>query len=204
MLIIRHRTNTIDKLKETPEEYGVEIDVRAFGKKLFLTHEPVDEFKDYDNLGDYLKEFNHAFIIFNIKEAGIEDEVIRLAEENNISDYFLLDVEFPYFFRATRKNNFRKIAVRYSEAEPIEFALAQKGFVDWVWIDVNTKLPLNKDIYDRLRQAGFKLCLVCPERWGRSEDIEKYITFMKQEGIEIDAVMTALEYAEKWKILNSS
>lgn len=199
MLIIRHRVNKIQELKETPKEFGVEIDVRGYGKRLLLNHEPIDEPEKYDGLEEYLSHFNHAFIIFNIKEAGIEQQVIDLAEKNNINNYFLLDVEFPYFFKATRKNNFKKIAVRYSEAEPIEFALAHQGFVDWVWIDTNTQLPLNKEIYGRLNQAGFKLCLVCPERWGRPQDIEKYIEFMKQEGIEIDAVMTALEYADVWK-----
>lgn len=203
MLIIRHRVNKIKDLLETPKEFGVEIDIRAYGKKLLLNHEPIDELEKYDNLEDYLKEFNHAFIIFNIKEAGIEQKVIDLAEKYNISDYFLLDVEFPFFFSATRKNNFRKIAVRYSEAEPIEFALAQtsegKAIVNWIWVDTNTLLPLNSEIYNKLKQAGFKLCLVCPERWGRPQDINSYINYMKKNNIAIDAVMTSLEQAEKWK-----
>ena len=72
--------------------------------------------------------------------------------------------------------------------------------VDWVWVDTNTQLPLNIEIYNKLKQAGFKLCLVCPERWGRPEDIEKYKDFMMKEGIKLDAVMTALKFADKWKL----
>lgn len=203
MLIIRHRVNKIKDLKETPKEFGVEIDIRGYGKKLLLNHEPIDEPEKYDELEEYLSNFNHAFIIFNIKEAGIEQQVIDLAEKYNIKNYFLLDVEFPYFYRATRKNNFRKIAVRYSEAEPIEFALTQtkngKALVDWVWVDTNTQLPLNKEIYNHLKEAGFKLCLVCPERWDRPQDINIYINYMKENEIKLDAVMTASKYLACWK-----
>jgi len=196
MLIIRHRVNQIGELKKTPKEYGVEIDVRAYKKELILNHEP---FQKGDNLREYLKNCKHRFIAFNIKEAGIEQKVINLAEKYKVKDYFLLDVEFPFIYQATRNNKFRKIASRFSEAEPIEMSLAQKKYLDWVWVDTNTQLPLNSKFYKQLKDAGFKLCLVCPERWGRPEDIDKYIDYMKQNKMFPDAVMTSLDYAEKWK-----
>jgi len=203
MLIIRHRVNKIKDLKETPKEFGVEIDIRGYGNKLLLNHDSIEDPEKYDSLEDYLNNFNHSFVIFNLKEAGYESRVIDLAKKNGIENYFLLDVEFPYFFNATRKQSFRKIAVRYSEAEPIEFALSQvkdgKSLVDWVWIDTNTQLPLNREIYSKLKEVGFKLCLVCPERWGRPEDIDNYKKFMKDNKIELDAVMTSSDYIEKWK-----
>ncbi|VVB78736.1 Uncharacterised protein [uncultured archaeon] len=199
MLIIRHRVNKISELKQTPRELGVEIDIRGYGKELLLNHNPLENPEKYDRLEDYLKEFDHSFVIFNLKEAGYEQKIIDLAKKNGIENYFLLDVEFPYFYNATRKQGFRKIAVRYSEAEPIEFSLAQKGLVDWVWVDTNTKLPLNQEIYSRFKDAGFKLCLVCPERWGRPKDIDNYQRLMKEDGIKPDAVMTSLDNVEKWK-----
>lgn len=196
MQIICHRINTISELKTIPEEYGVEIDVRAYGTNLILNHE---SHQYGDELREYLKIFHHAFIIFNIKEAGIEQEVIDLAEKYNIKDYFLLDVEFPFIYQATRNKNFKKIATRFSEAEPIEMALAQKGLLDWVWVDTNTQLPLNQDSYNKLKEANFKICLVCPERWNRPEDIQKYIDYMTQNNIKIDAVMTNKNYVELWR-----
>jgi len=196
LLIIIHRINTIKQLRKIPLEYGVEIDVRGYRKKLVLNHEPMQE---GDSLEEYLKQYNHSFIIFNIKEAGIEDQVIRLAERYGIKEYFLLDVEFPYIYKATHKDGFKKIAIRYSEAEPIEMALAQKGLLDWVWVDTNTKLPIDKKSYKQFKEAGFKLCLVCPERWGRPEDIPKYKRFIKENYIEFHAVMTTMKYANLWK-----
>ena len=202
MLIICHRINKIEELKKIPREYGVEIDIRGYGNKLLLNHDPIDNPENYDELEEYLKNFHHAFIIFNLKEAGYEQRVIDLAKKYNIKDYFLLDVEFPYLYEATRKEGVRRIAVRYSEAEPIEFVEAQisetgEALLDWVWIDTNTQLPLNEDIVKRL--SKFKTCLVCPERWGRPEDIPKYIEKMKSLGFKLDAVMTNIGYVDLWK-----
>ena len=186
MLIISHRVNTIEQLKKTPKKYGVEIDIKANGDKLVLTHEP-------HTIGDELKEFleyyDHAFIILNIKETGIEQEVMDLAKKHNISDYFLLDVEYPFIFKSMNKLKLSKIAIRFSEYEPIEYVMTHAGKIDWVWVDVFTKLPLDKEKYDIMKKAGFKLCLVSPEQLGRPEDIPKYIKYCKQEGIEFDAVM---------------
>ena len=201
MLIICHRVNKIAALKAIPPKFGIEIDVRGYGDKLLLNHEPIANPADHDKLEDYLKHFRHAFIIFNLKEAGYEQKVIDLAKKYHIQDYFLLDVEFPYLYRATRKDGFRKIAVRYSEAEPIEAVEAQiiegKPLLDWVWIDTNTQLPLTRGIVKKL--SGFKTCLVCPDRWGRPEDIQKYIQQMKKLGFRPDAVMTAESYVKKWE-----
>ncbi|MCK9351764.1 MAG: hypothetical protein M0P76_03165 [Candidatus Pacebacteria bacterium] len=201
MQIIIHRINKISEMAMVPKKYGVEIDIRGYGDKMFLNHEPIDDPKKYDELEEYLKNFKHAFIIFNLKEAGYEERVIALAKKYGIKKYFLLDVEFPYLYRATRKDRFRKIAVRYSEAEPIESVLAQyqngKPLLDWVWIDTNTNLPLSKKIKDKLKD--FQTCLVCPDRWGRPEDIAVYAEKMRKMNFHLDAVMTALRYAETWE-----
>jgi hypothetical protein len=201
MQIIIHRVNKIAELLTIPKKYGVEIDVRGYGDKMLLNHDPIDDPKKYDELEEYLKNFHHAFVIFNMKEAGYESRVIALAKKYGIKKYFLLDVEFPYLYRATRKDKFRKIAVRYSEAEPIENVQSQmengKPIVDWVWIDTNTMLPLSKNIVNKL--SPFQTCLVCPDRWGRPEDIIPYAEKMKKLGFCPTAVMTAQKYAEVWE-----
>lgn len=201
MQIIIHRVNTIEKLKTIPKEYGVEIDIRGYGSKMLLNHDPIDDPSKYDELEEYLKNYHHSFIIFNTKEAGYEQRIIDMAKKYKIENYFLLDVEFPYLYRATRKEGIRKIAVRYSEAEPIEAVLAQvindKHLLDWIWIDTNTTLPLTQEIIKKMK--GFKTALVCPERWGRPEDISSYIEKMKNFGFKPDAVMTAFKYAKEWE-----
>ncbi len=196
MIKIAHRINSIRELKNLPPGYGVEVDVRHDNRagQLYLNH----DLGAGEDLEEYLKNFRHRFIIFNIKEAGIEQRCINLASKYNIAkqNYFLLDVEFPYLYNASRKMGVKEIAARFSEAEPIEFALAQKGFVDWVWIDTNTKLPLDQIIVKKL--IGFKTCLVSPDRWGRADDIAGYRQKMESLNFKPDAVMCGIEYINLW------
>lgn len=202
MVKIAHRINTISGLRNIGQEYGVEIDLRADGKRIVLNHET---FLGGEDFGEYLQVYRQAFLVLNIKEAGIEKQVIEMVESRGITDYFLLDVEFPYIYRATHPAEARsatpvlppaKIAVRYSEAEPIEQALALKGLVEWAWIDTNTTLPLDKKLAENLR--GFKTCLVSPDRWGRPEDISKYKQKIGELDFQLDAVMVDAQYFDRW------
>ncbi len=199
-IIIIHRINRVEDLKKVPEIYGVEIDVRhnPTTDSLYLSHDPAGPGEECDGLELYLQNFKHKFIIFNIKEAGTEERCIVLAEKYKIpkENYFLLDVEFPYLYRASR-SGVKEIAVRYSEAEPIEFALAQAGLVNWAWIDTNTILPLDREVVVRL--TPFKTALVSPDRWGRPEDIESYRRKIEDLGMSLDAVMCSLSNAHFWE-----
>ncbi len=192
MQIVAHRINTVERLRRLPTHWGVELDLRADGSELILNHDP---FKGGERFVDYLAEYRHGLLVLNIKEAGIEDEVLRLVRARGITDCFLLDVEFPYLFRAARKGE-RAIAVRYSEDECIETVLKYKGRVDWVWIDTISKLPLDAQVVEQLR--WFKTCLVCPERWGRPQDIPAYRKRLAELGLQIEAVMTAEAHAAAW------
>ena len=192
MQIVAHRINTVERLRRIPQHWGVELDLRADGSELILNHDP---FKGGERFVDYLAEYRHGLMVLNIKEAGIEDEVLRLVRERGVRDCFLLDVEFPYLYRAARKGE-RAIAVRYSEDECIETVLKYKGRVDWVWIDTISKLPLDAKVVEQLR--GFKTCLVCPERWSRPQDIPIYRKRLAELGMQIDAVMTAEAHVAAW------
>ena len=52
MEFIAHRINTIEELKKVPNEYGVELDLRDYGDKLILQHDP---FTDGEKFEEYLK-----------------------------------------------------------------------------------------------------------------------------------------------------
>ena len=190
MEIIIHRVNTIQELKEISPQFGTEIDIRSWGSDLILHHEP---FKNGEKLLDYLDEYRNGTLILNIKEDGIEDGVLQLVRQRSqIKSYFLLDVEFPYLYRASREGE-RNIAIRFSEDESIETVKKYINKVEWVWIDTNTCLPItneNKNILD-----NFKTCLVCPSRWNRPIDIEKY---KKSLNKYLTAVMTELKHAKTW------
>lgn len=193
MEIVVHRINLINELLEVPIKYGCEIDIRSQNSKLILNHEP---YLSGDSLIDYLDNYKHGLLVLNIKEAGIENDVLQLVRERNISSFFLLDVEFPYLYRASRLGE-RSMAVRFSEDEPIELVDIYKTLVDWVWVDTNTKLPLDSN--NILSLSTMQTCLVCPERWGRPNDIIPYRQSMKSLGFNPNAVMTNIKYTHLWE-----
>lgn len=190
--IVIHRVNELLQLREVPRAFGVEIDLRADGSTLILHHDP---FNGGERFTDWLDGYQHGLLVLNIKEAGIETEVIRLVEARGVKRFFLLDVEFPYIYRACRAGE-RRIAIRYSEDEAIETAEKYRGMADWVWIDTITRLPLDSTSVGRL--AGFQTCLVCPERWGRPQDIGAYRRQMAALNFSLNAVMTSLDHAGDW------
>jgi hypothetical protein len=192
MEIVVHRVNQRARLKTISRHFGAEIDLRAEGSKIILHHDP---FKGGELFADWLEDYQHGLLVLNIKEAGIETEAIRLVESRGISQFFLLDVEFPYLYRASRQGE-RRIAVRYSEDEAIGTILNYRGKVDWVWIDTNTRLPLDPLSVDQL--IGFKTCLVCPERWGRPDDIPRYRKLLQLLNFNPTAVMTSEVFAPEW------
>jgi len=210
-MIIIHRVNKIEQLKNIPLHYGVEIDVRMDTAQghLYLSHDPVfgDALNQCDLLHSYLTYFKHAFIVVNIKEAGTELAAVKCLQSFGIDSwrYFLLDVEFPFLYRHTHcmSLDFLSMAVRFSEAEPIaqmlyfkhETPLHRK--VSWVWIDTQTKLPLGADNQKHFQDIN--TCLVCPERWGRPQDILHYIEKLKSIRMTLTAVMTSLAHAPTWE-----
>jgi len=193
MEIVLHRINSILTLNEIPPKYGCEIDIRSSASQLILNHEP---YKSGDKLIDYLENYNHGLLILNIKEAGIENDVLSAVRESGISAYFLLDVEFPYLYRASRMGE-RSIAVRYSEDEPIDLVKKYNKLVDWVWIDTLTTLPLDENNIKEF--SLMKTCLVCPERWGRPQDITSYRQRMKAIKFIPNAVMTNQKFINLWE-----
>lgn len=192
MEFIIHRVNLIKELKKTPQEYGCEIDIRTDGSNLILNHDP---FTKGDYLVDYLDEYDNGTLVLNIKESGIEDVVLEEVKKRGVKSYFLLDVEFPYLFSATKKGE-RNIAVRFSEEEPIENVVQFKDKLDWVWIDTITKFPINKSNHNVLK--SFTTCLVCPSRWGRSNDIVKIKNEINNLEFKFDFIMSEINFINKW------
>jgi len=158
IIYISHRVNTINQLKETPKEYGIEIDLRDYNDKLVLQHDP---FVTGEYFEDFLEYFNHNFIILNIKSERIEHKVLELIRKYNINQYFFLDSSFPMIFQLIKSGESR-IALRYSEFEGADTLLNLKDKVEWVWVDCFNNFPLDIDTYIKLRKH-FKLCLVSPE-----------------------------------------
>lgn len=183
--LIQHRINTIAQLEQVPVEFGVELDLRDCGPRLILQHEP---FSDGEDFALYLRRYRHGTMILNIKSERIEHRVLaELKRAGTVKDYFFLDCSFPMIHSLLALGEHR-IAVRFSELEPIEGPLALAGQVDWVWVDCFTRLPLDRESHARLRRH-FKLCVVSPELEGHG--LERIAEFAEQiRRFPVDAVCT--------------
>ena len=164
MKLIAHRRNSIADLKATPRECGVEVDIRSQGDRLVIHHDPFQAGESFDA---WIAEYEHGTLILNVKEEGLEQRLIACMRDRGIDDWFFLDQSFPFLLK-TAATGERRSAVRVSEYESIDTALALAGKVEWAWVDCFTRFPLDRAGWMRLKNAGFRLCLVSPELVGRS------------------------------------
>ena len=188
MQIIAHRRNSLEDLRNTPVQYGIEMDIRSFGTELVVHHEP---YTNATPFSEWLQDFKHKTLILNVKEEGLETRVLELVHKHGIEDYFFLDQSFPFLVKTARSGE-RRCAVRVSEFESIQTALAISHLIDWVWVDCFTKFPLTGNEAATLQKAGLKLCLVSPELEGHDPEkgIPELRSLLQRENIQADAVCT--------------
>lgn len=195
VLFCCHRVNTIAELNLIDSKYGVEIDLRDnTNGDVYLQHDPFIQGETFD---DFLKVYNHSFIILNIKSERIEYKILDILKKYNIQNYFFLDSSFPMIIKLSREG-IKNIALRYSEYEAIDTILNMKGLVDWVWVDCFSRNPLDRGTYKSLKNAGFKLCFVSPELQNQTEKLNEYRDFFIKENITLDMVCTKSYNVDKW------
>lgn len=195
MKLIAHRRNTLADLQATPRELGVEVDIRSIGQRLVIHHDPYVEGNDFE---EWLAAYAHGTLILNVKEEGLEARLIELMRAKGHDDWFFLDQSFPFLVKWARAGE-RRCAVRVSEFESVDTALTLAGRIDWVWVDCFTRFALTGDEARRLKDAGFKLCLVSPELQGRDAQAEvpQLAALLAERGIAADAVCT--KRADLWR-----
>ncbi len=187
MIIVSHRINTSEALLKIPNKYGIEIDIRSRHDQLILHHDP---FCYGELLSDWLKNYKHKLLILNVKEEGLEPQILSLMEKHSIDHFFFLDQSFPFIIKTLNAQE-KRTAVRVSEYESIETALKVAGKAQWVWVDCFTKFPINQNEALRLKES-FKICIVSPELQGRSDinEIIKLKNLLQEIHLKPDAVCT--------------
>lgn len=179
MFIAKHRVNSISELKNLEKGLSVEIDLRTHENQIVLNHDPY-------STGDLFVDYLHAYgkdrtapLILNVKEDGLEKDIIRNCEERNILNYFILDCAPATLVRLARQG-FKKLAVRFSDYEPIAQAQVLKGLVQWCWIDCFSPDPVNVKVLQEIQALGYGICLVSPELQSHStEVVEKHVKALK-------------------------
>lgn len=187
-IIIKHRINAIRDLINTPQQFGVEIDLRSNNGDIILSHDPFDDTSC--TFEEWLNYYNHAFLILNVKEEGLEQYIQQILDIRKIEDFFFLDQSFPFLIRTTGNGELRS-AVRYSEYESIETVKNLTHRVEWVWVDFFNNFPLSSNDFDDLKSRGFKVCVVSPELQGfPTQEVSALLEKLNKWTNSIDAVCT--------------
>ena len=193
MIIIKHRVNTIEELRKTPNNLGVEIDLRSFKDKIIIHHEP---FIDGVSFDEWIKHYKHNFLILNVKEEGLENSIMKIINSYEVKKFFFLDQSFPLLIKTVLSGEPRT-AIRISKYESLETAINFKNLAKWVWIDYFENFPLNDVGLKKLKEANFNLCLVSPELQGFS--YEKTVA-MKNELLNKNFLFNAVctKFPDLW------
>ena len=192
MIKILHRVNNPDELKKIPKEFGVEMDLHAWGSSITVHH---DAFKKGFNFNEWLDAYDHAFAIFNIKEEGIENVALNMINERGVKSFFFLDLSFPSLVKMINAGE-KRVAIRISEYESIEVAKKFSGQAKWIWIDIFKQFNLPKNDYKILSECGYKFCLVSPELHGRDpREIISIKSEISKFGYKFDAICTKIPNA---------
>lgn len=198
-MLIAHRINTLDQIKQLPLDTPIEFDVRESDYECTVRH---DAFSPGESLISLLPYLKTRLCIVNVKCEGLEHYLLKLFKLYSIENFFFLDSSIPMIHKLTSCGESR-IAVRWSEYEEIESVKVWAGKVQWVWVDCFTKYPLTKQTSEELQMLGFKLCLVSPELHGRNTDIELYCEDLLKTGIRPDAICTKIYNFHRWARLYS-
>lgn len=198
-MFLAHRINslTVETSKELFAEVdGIEFDVRSSGDTLLVVHDPFQEGQDFQ---EYVKLLDPSkFYIVNVKCEGIEEKCIQMMDEVGCHNFFLLDCSIPSIMRLGAKGE-RRMACRFSEVESVETVLSLAHYVQWVWVDVFTKLPLTQTIAKQFSEVGLKICLVSSELQKQQEKLIPYRDQLIKEGIVLDAVCSKGYNLHLWK-----
>ncbi len=172
----------------TPIEFGVEVDLRSDGSDVIVHHEP---FVRGPLFSEWVDHYSHQGLILNVKEEGLEVAIGKILQDRGIADFFFLDQSFPFLMRTVNAGD-RRAAVRVSDIESQETALALAGELDWCWIDGLRQLAGEGVDMPGLQASGFSLCLASPElHGGRPEElIPKVRARLSQRQVQVDAVCT--------------
>ena len=186
MIFIKHRVNTANDLQKTSAKYGVEIDLRSNKKEIYLSHDP---FVKGDLFKNWIKFFKHKIIVLNVKEEGLETEIIKILKKNKIKNYFFHDQTFSTLLKLKNK---MQVSVRYSEYEDIKNKDFIFSKVKWLWLDNFNKVEIDKQFDKYLKKNNVKICLVSPELVKKERKGEIKIIFrnLKKNRIFLDAVCT--------------
>ena len=186
MIIVKHRVNNSKELKKLNNDYGVEIDLRSKSKTIYLHHDPYTKGELFSK---WIKHYNHKLLVLNVKEEGLEEQILKILKKNKIKNFFFHDQTFSTILKNMHKTN---VSIRFSEYEGLKKMNILFNKIKWLWIDNFTEINLEKKFFLFLKKYKVKICIVSPElvKKDRIKEINNIIRKLKKNNLKIDAVCT--------------
>jgi len=150
MIVIKHRVNKSKELKKLKNDYGVEIDLRSKNKTIYLHHDPYIKGESFSK---WIKYYNHKLLVLNVKEEGLENQIIRILKKNKIKNFFFHDQTFSTVLKNMHKTN---VSIRFSEYESLKKTNILFNKIKWLWVDNFTEINLGKKFYQLLKKKKKK------------------------------------------------
>jgi hypothetical protein len=193
-MFIAHRVNNAEQLDNIPHEVGVELDLRDSMNGLIISHDP---FVSGESFEEYLKKFEHKFMIVNIKSEGIEIQAKNLLDKFQIKNYFFLDSTIPMIVKLGQLPGYN-FALRVSIYESIRSAISLNKFAKWIWVDCFSGALIAKEELLLLKKAGFNLCFVSPELHDTNAEVKEFINSILMLDIKPEMVCSKFYNHELW------
>ena len=186
MIIIKHRVNNSKELKRLNNDYGVEIDLRSNNKTIYLHHDP---YVKGELFSKWIKHYDHKLLVLNVKEEGLEGQILKILKKNKVTNFFFHDQTFSTILKNMNHTN---VSIRFSEYEGLKKMNILFNKIKWLWVDNFTKINLEKKFYLFLKKKDVKICIVSPElvKKERIKEINNIISKLKINNLKIDAVCT--------------
>ena len=193
MIIVEHRKNLKTELNSVNKNHGVEIDLRLSHGELVLAHDP---YSPGEKFSDWIQGFDHALLILNVKEEGLEGNILKELNEKSIDKYFFLDQALPSIVKSIGLKH--SVAARISEFE--KFTWTPEFAPSWIWIDCfsGNWNYLDQEL-ERISELNVKTCLVSPELQGRNDpsEVKNLKSILNNHNFRPDAVCT--KESKKWE-----
>ena len=147
-MIFLHRQNTIGSGIELVD--GVEVDVRSTSTGLVMEHDCINyahHYPRFEDMVDLYCSLNKQ-IIFNIKESGIEEEIIRYMEDKPVEWYFL-DSQIPDILKISKNypEHSHRFILRISDVESLNFAIIDRINPTFIWLDYSLFHKFDRNNY---------------------------------------------------------
>jgi len=186
MIIIKHRVNNSKELKKLNNDYGVEIDLRSNNKTIYLHHDP---YVKGELFSKWIKHYDHKLLVLNVKEEGLEGQILKILKKNKIRNFFFHDQTFSTILKNMYHTN---VSIRFSEYEGLKKMNMLFNKIKWLWVDNFTKIHLEKKFFLFLKKQNVKICIVSPElvKKERIKEINNIILKLRKNNLKIDAVCT--------------